>query len=223
VFEQRYTVCVQRTTGGKKAATEARANGVTPIRESEHDAALEMSARVMGAAQERAADGDTDLADILAAEGLREQSFIWTDPVTGVHLTGRADKMIPAVPMIADLKTAKHWRDDNHEWIRHAWRYGYHRQAWLYCSGFEQVFGAWPRYVLIVVHNSPPFEVAVYEYMRDGSEMGLGELECRRAMRMVLDCKESGKWYAPEERGTRPLIYPEHFYPQIELVGVEES
>lgn len=222
-FAERFLVCDQRTKAGKEQAAEAREVGKIPIRASEYTTAMNMADAVTNAARERADDGDMSLVDLLAARGLREQSFIWTDPLTGLRLKGRADKMITEAHRLADLKTAQEWRDTNDGWVRHAWRYGYHRQAWLYCSAYEQIFGAWPRYELIVVHNEPPYEVAVYEYMRDNSELELGENECRHAMRMVLQCQESGRWIAPEERGSRPLVYPAHFYPDIELTGVEEA
>lgn len=223
-FAAKYLVADRRTTKGKAAAAECEARGGEVITGSTYDKAMQIGMAVLRAANERASDTvvvdgvekpDTLLRDILAAPGLREQSFVWEDAVTGLALKGRADKMFTKVPVIADLKTASKWMPDWKEWVRDAKDHGYHRQAALYIDAYEAIFGVRPRFIDIVVHSEEPYEVALCEF--GDSELELGLLDARRAMRKVLDCMESGRWFDPAERGVVQVTFPHYVFSDQEL------
>lgn len=209
-LDDRYLIVEKRIESAKKKAA---AQGKVAVLQSMYDQALAIGKAIARAAVERAEDGDTFLADLLAAPGRREQSFAWSDSETGVLLRGRADKLLEEYPLIVDLKTAKAWRPEWESWLRDARKYGYHRQAWLYSDAYEAIYGRRPRFIHIVVHNEPPYEVGVYELGE--SELELGMMQCRRAMREVAERLESGVWHDPAERGVQGVYYP-HFVFQDE-------
>jgi hypothetical protein len=225
-FAAKYLVADRRTTKGKAAAAEHEERGGEVITGATYDKAMQIGMAVLKAANERANDTilvngeekpDTLLRDILAAPGRREQSFTWEDSVTGLPLKGRADKLFERVPVIADLKTASEWMPDWKQWVRGAKDRGYHRQAWLYCDAYEAIYGVRPRFICIVVHSAEPYEVALCEF--GDAELELGMLEARRAMRRVLDCMESGRWYDPAERGVVQVTFPHYVFSDEELAG----
>jgi hypothetical protein len=209
-FQKRYVVANQNTKVGKDKAAEAKITGQIVITQATYDEAMSTAEGVIAAAHERAADGDSWLADFLAAPGLREQSMIWEDMETRLPLKGRADKLLTDVPVIGDLKTSKAWRPDPHEWVREAIKYGCHRQAWLYSSAYWQIFGKWPRFIFIVVHNKAPYQVGLYEMPKQ--VLQLGREQARRAMKLVIEHQESGRWFEPCERGIVEVEYPDYAY-----------
>lgn len=221
VFAKRFLVANKRTKKGKEAAEQAEANGVMVIRAEEYDTAMSMAEAVAEQAKERAEDGDSRLASMLAAPGLCEQSMLWTDPVTDLELKGRADKLVPDADMVIDLKTTSSWRSGWDGFDRVAYKFGYERQAWLYTNAAEQIYGRPFSFELIVVHSSPPFEVALYRFNLQEYELGMEQ--SRRAMRLVKKHTAMGKWYAPEERGVNTIVYPDWVYQDVELQGVEEA
>lgn len=216
-FAARYLVADRRTRAGKLAAVDAEARGAEVVSAATYDKAMRIGTAVIAAANERAADGDTFLRDLLAAPGRREQSFVWSDSATGLPLKGRADKWLERVPVIGDLKSAREWRPDWTSWVRDARKHGYHRQAALYSDAYEAIHGRRPRFICIVVHSEEPFEVALYEFGE--AELELGLQEARRAMRTVLDCMESGRWYDPAERGVVRVTFPHYVFMDEELAG----
>lgn len=160
---------------------------------------------VLRAANERAADGDMWLADMLAAPGLIEQTVHWLCPFTGLPLKARWDKAIPNAGVIIDLKSAKNWLPE--EWARfQSMKYRYHLQAHLYSDAFEAVYGKRPRFFFLVVHKEKPFECALYEL--GDQEMELGMNQARRAMEDIAKRMADNRWHCIEERGICRLSYP---------------
>lgn len=104
---------------------------------------------------------------LLDAPGSFEHSYVWKQEVeyfsrrkfrqqvAEVNMKLKADKWLKDEGMILDLKTT---RDAGPKWWdRHAWEYGYHRQAALY----SDQLGAEEYYVL-AVETSYPYGVALY-------------------------------------------------------------
>lgn len=114
---------------------------------------------------------------LVDTDGSFEHSYVWQQEVE--YFSGRekanriqmvdmklkADKWIADSGIILDLKTTNDasptW------WDRHAWEYGYHRQAAIYSDALGAM-----EYYLLVVETTAPFNVALYR--ADGSVLEKG-------------------------------------------------
>lgn len=118
-----------------------------------------------------------------------EQSFFWTDPITGVRCKARADAISKTSDFIVDLKTSR----DPANFARSIAEYGYHRQASFYLRGATEASGrVYSRWIWIVVHPEAPHLCAVYE----ASEQLLwqGAMECTELLTRFKECKETNTW-----------------------------
>ena len=126
-------------------------------------------------------------------EGRHEESFFWTDELTGEHCKCRADCLNESLssPVIVDLKSC----DDasTEVFMRHAITYGYDFQAAMYSDGIERNIQRAPLFVFIAVEKKPPYAVNILQ----ADDMFI--LRGRKIYRELLDtyheCKESGNWY----------------------------
>ena len=202
-----------RTREGKARKKEVEEAGLTILDPNEkgvgqvlaeREAGKDMRLSILRSAQKRADNGKPWLAKALVAEGMVEQGVRFSCSKTGLPLRCRWDKAIRSVHSILELKTSRHWRCE--EFAKEAARLGYHRQAFLECDGYEAVFGVWPRIFHLVVHNEPPYEVALYEMPANVIDLGREEVQaaCADVMRRL----ESSCWELTEELETVTLTYP---------------
>lgn len=103
--------------------------------------------------------------------------------IAGVPVKARCDALTPS-PLFDIKKVAD---ADPGIFRRRAVDFGYHIQAWWYCTIFQR-----ERFVLLAVEDEPPYEVVPYEVSADmiawGGELAMGVLEQYKA------CLASGVW-----------------------------
>jgi len=145
------------------------------------------------------------LADTLLTNGEAELSALWTDPDAGVDCRLRADwvNTAHAQPLLVDLKTTQDASPNG--FAKSCASYGYHRQHWWYCEGWERVTGEVPAFIFVAVEKEPPYAIGVYTL--DDEAVAFGAEQCRQAIRTYVECVETGRWpgYAPDQIQTLSL------------------
>jgi len=157
---------------------EADAAGVTVLTEDEWDDAFGAAAAVLA----------NPYAAAYLKSGLKEASFTWTDPGTGLLCKGRIDH---AGSHLVDLKTAA--RIDQRTFAAAAARLGYHSQLAYYADGLAAngiKVDAEP--ILIVVQSSMPHDVIVYRIPPHVIEAGRAEYQ--RLLALLKHCRETNTW-----------------------------
>lgn len=127
---------------------------------------------------------------LLTGKGENEISLFWVDEETGIICKGRPDKICNKI--IVDLKTTGSAKPE--DFVKNAYKYGYHRQAYWYSYGYEQCFKEEPKgFVFIVVEKEPPYEVCVFE----ATELfkAVGKIEARKNLLTYKECLDKGQWW----------------------------
>lgn len=193
---------------GKAALDEFRAGLDGRIEVDPVDAAL---AKVMVDAivQHREAN---DL--IFAAEGLREQAAVWTEPETGRLMRCRWDIVFPERNLVVDLKTfaGKEGEDllgNPHAFASYCDRYALHRQAAIYLDAFHAVYrrNATFAFVFVEKHREP--RVSVQRVEVDSIPAQIGRIEYLQAIEQLAECERTNDWRVPAEREVGPFLVPE--------------
>jgi hypothetical protein len=142
------------------------------------------------------------IAGPILAAGLPEQTFLWTDPETGVECKCRPDWLATMAGCFVDVKTTVDGEAAKFGAL--AARYGYHLQAAFYRRGLlAHGLDLPPK--IVTVEAAEPYDVAVFAVDEDALYAGdetVGEL-----LRRVAECRASGKWpgrYQNEERLALP-------------------
>ena len=122
--------------------------------------------------------------------GEAEKVLTWTDKETGLKCKSRLDWLSHSFPAILDLKFTNNI--DARLFGMTAARLGYHLQAAFYtiaaaASGLGDL-----EFKIVAVQADPPHDVVVFHVDEDA--MWAGEQECRRLLRMVAECRASGRW-----------------------------
>jgi len=137
----------------------------------------------------------------LLERGIREGTFWWEDPATGLLCKARPD-FVSATGIIVDLKSAV---DASYEGFQRAlWNYRYDLQAAHYCAGAGVAKIARPdAYAYLVIEKEPPYAMAIYTCgVVDGGEgdtatwsvLGCGAQWREEAMRIYKRCQETNTW-----------------------------
>lgn len=128
--------------------------------------------------------------------GEHEQSFFWTDEVTGEMCKCRPDCLTEynGMKFISDYKTTDSCADGAFE--RSCRKYGYKLQAGMYTEGlFQNTFEQYG-FAFVAQEKSAPYAVRVYictpEYINQGYDM------FREYIGIYHDCKKTGNWYGYE-------------------------
>ena len=177
-----------RTKAAKAEADEARKRGELPVLPKELEQIKGMAAAL--------AD-DPDASEVLGQAGRVEVSCFWPDPVTGLMLRCRFDKLpdppedgVLVVPVdyktTASLDGCAYSVED----------FGYHQSAALYEDilvglGYCEAV----RFVFVAQEKSPPYFPGVFalspEYVQLGRDMN------RAAIDLWVWCNETGEWPGP--------------------------
>jgi exodeoxyribonuclease VIII len=137
---------------------------------------------------------------LLIGKGETEVSLFWEDEETGIKCKGRPDKLFKKI--IVDLKTSRSAKPE--EFMKHAYEFNYHKQAYWYSWGYEQCFKEEPKgFVFIAVEKEKPYAVAVYEVTELFKE--IGKIEARQNLLTYKDCADKGKWWGYD--GEKPIIH----------------
>lgn len=126
----------------------------------------------------------------LKKPGIKEYSFYFTDPVTGLKCRFRPD-FLTEDGWIMDLKTTTKSKESAFK--RGIQDNGYHIQAAFYCFGFEQVFGYKPKgYVFLPIEKKPPYMPTILT--ADSTILGSGEVDFRLGLNRIKEAMDKNFW-----------------------------
>lgn len=148
---------------------EARQQGLQPILPEQLERAQAMAGAVMA---------HPIAGQLFRAQGPVEQPIRWNDPVTGLPLKCKPDKLIPGPPSVGviDLKSSSVPTPQLWTWAAW-WKYAYHVQAGIYLEGVRTLD---PHsrldFVFAVVGNKPPHDVYCYKLTDDARRLARADL-----------------------------------------------
>lgn len=132
----------------------------------------------------------------LLTGGHAEQSYFWTDADTGIECKCRPDYLRSSVAV--DLKTTNDASPEG--FIKSAYNYRYHVQAWWYLHGLQANGIDVRDFVFIAVEKEPPFAVCLYA--ADDLMLQLGEREAKANLHTYAECISSGLWHGYDSTPT---------------------
>ena len=166
-----------------------------PVPEADYDAAEDMRDSVMSNRR----------AQAFLADGEAEKTLLF-DVRVGVQsyaAKARLDWLCEGHDVVVDVKTAD---DASFEgFSRAAARYRYHMQAAWYLTGVNAAGFGKRRFIFLVVENTPPYAVALYELDQEALISGANRLD--RVMSIYAKCLESGIWPGYDQ-GIQELSLP---------------
>ena len=130
-------------------------------------------------------------ARTLIKSSLHEQSFFWTDELTGEECKCRPDILLDSLHIIADLKSCESAETDS--FMRDAIKYGYHLQSFMYTDGVRHNTGNTYQFVFIAVEKKPPYAVNIMQ--ADELFIRYGEDTFRELIGIYHECRETGNWW----------------------------
>lgn len=155
---------------------------------------------------------------IKASTGV-ETSCVAIDPETGLTCKVRPDLLCKGIGFYVSLKTTR--TDSPGMFERDAWRLGYGMGEAFYMDVLELLEpGVFTDCVELVINNTPPYEVAMYQLCEDA--LNLGRMKYRRLLQQYVACKESGIWPG-FSTGIKTIDAPEWAYTQEENEDVNDS
>lgn len=152
---------------------------------------------------DRIYDTPGQIREILAGKSGTEVSYV--ADVLGILCKCRPDIEVSDAQMVVDLKTTRCALPGPFE--RSIYQYGYHRSKAFYLDTMVCAVGdarKWKHYLFLVVENTPPYEVALYDL--DPAATDLGRRELIELEALYKQCMDSGEWPG----------YPTH----IQTIGV---
>ena len=133
------------------------------------------------------------IASKLLSGGKAEQSFFWADSQTGIECKCRPDYLKGNIAV--DLKTTLNASPE--EFVKSAYNYRYHVQAWWYLEGLRQNGINAADFIFIAVEKEPPYSVCIY--CADELMLELGERKARENLSTYAECLKSGIWHGYEK------------------------
>jgi hypothetical protein len=167
-----------------KAAFELDNIGKTVLTAAEYQACQGMRASVLA---------HPTAAKLLNAPGRAEQTYLFTEPLSGASVKIRPDwtAELDSDVYIVDVKSTEDASPK--EFARSAVNFNYPKQAALYVDGYELATGVKPEaFVLIAVEKVAPYNVALY--FADDELLQLGREQYRANCQTYADCIASGVW-----------------------------
>lgn len=129
--------------------------------------------------------------------GETEQSFFWTDGLTGEKCKVRPDCLNREKNVIVDYKTTQSC--ENFSFERSVKKYGYKFQAGMYTEGVFQNLLEPFKFVFVAQEKNPPYAVRIYscseEFVRQGYD------KFRELLGLYHKCKELDEWKGYEFSG----------------------
>lgn len=153
-------------------------------------------------------------------EGVKEQSYYWTCPKTGLLLKARPDNITPS-GVIVDLKIC---RDVSVDGFRKAIaEYGYHISAAHYLAGVNAnpVAGQSPptAFAFICIESTAPYLMATY--FIDEASLSVARDQIERALAAYLKGQKTGVWEGYPKRLVE-IGLPQWYYYKTEN-GVSDN
>ena len=175
-----------RTKAAREARDDVYAAGNTPLKEGELDPLKEVAEAVLAHPTARA---------LFETEGPTELSMFAPDPVTGVWVRGRADKVSEweGETILVDLKTTPD--ADPREFNRGAVaKFRYYLQAHVYGQLWKWTHDGQPtpEMLFVAVSKTEPHLVSVNRL--DWAYDDLGQTAMRTALNTYKACMNTGEW-----------------------------
>ena len=152
---------------------------------------------------------------LLSLPGERELSVYWDEDFGGEKLPCkcRVDRLarVGDVSIAIDVKTTADTVKPA-ELARKSYAFGYHRQAAWYLRGLK-AHGINATFVFLFVSKQEPHLVTPLAF--NASSIGLGDKQCERAARVLLDCQKKGEWPCYVQ-GITTIDLPEWAFRQAE-------
>jgi PDDEXK-like domain of unknown function (DUF3799) len=174
-------------------------------------------ASLIATAFERQRKENADLSRLL--DGVRENSFYWTDKATGVLCKCRPD-VLTAHGAIVDIKTTRDATFDAFQ--KQVVDLQYFVSAAHYVCGVNQVLKEGPAlpggfvpptaFVFVVIETKEPYLVATY-YL-DDSALIAGWTLCKKALETYANAKTSQKWEGYPKQMIK-MDLPKWFYQRM--------
>lgn len=129
---------------------------------------------------------------LLSQPGQAEQSYFWTDEVTGEVCKCRPDWHSDCRRLIVDLKTTEDASPAG--FARSIHKFRYHVQA----NWYQRPFPEAEQFVFIAVEKSPPYLVGVY--VATPEMVAAGGRTADRDLQVLAECRQLDQWpgYADE-------------------------
>lgn len=136
---------------------------------------------------------------LLEAEGVIEQSVLWTDDETGQKCKSRADKRLALAERLSVLDLKSTINAAKSPMSRQVYDLGYHIQGNHYLKGLSKFLSAEAvDFIFLCVEKTYPFASAIYRL--DDAAIELGGIEQRKLLRQYRECEVNQKWPGyPEE------------------------
>ncbi len=121
------------------------------------------------------------LMELLRAPGWAEASLVWK--WNDLTLKGRVDRYSEKTdrkgsrPFIIDLKTCQSGKGSTDDCQYAIEKYGWHRQAAMYCNGIKALTGTMPEFWWIFVEKTEPFDINAIQAVEDDIEIGWDEVQ----------------------------------------------
>lgn len=181
------------TAEAKKWATEQRAAGLIPVKQSELDEVNAMAESVLS---------HPDIYPALEQDGWPEASVFARDPDTGLELRCRFDFLPSSHPMALDLKTTTDASLKGFtraiEDLMYDVQHGHYTDVAAYAGlGIEDM-------IFVAVESKAPFLANPIRLEPEWIEMG--KVRARAARTRLLQCRERGEWpgYPPGVKRASP-------------------
>lgn len=196
-----------RSKDARAARDEAYAAGLIPVKPGELDPLTTIAEAVLAYPEARALF-ETDLP--------AEVSLFAPDPVTGVTIRGRVDKVaqVDGNTVLVDLKTCQD--ADPAEFRKNIAQFGYYLQSAVYTRLWSWTHEDTPppEMRFVAVSKTAPHLVSVHRMGLEFDE--LGEIQMRRAIDRYKTGVETGEW-----PGYLPIVWEQS--PPAWLLAAEES
>lgn len=195
-----------RSNAAKAWVEEARAAGNVPLKPVVFEQVRRAADAVLNHPKART---------LLEQDGFSEASLFFEDPVTGVELRARLDRLAGTLPI--DVKSTTDVRRRNIE--RVVVDFGYDVQAFVYRLALKTVLGIDPEPMhLIFTEKEPPYEVRVVR-LADPAWAEGGERKARAAIDLFAWCTETHQWPGDDEVGPiEDLPAPRYYMSAVEEV-----
>lgn len=147
-----------------------------------------------------------DSKNLMKKTGIKEHSFYFTDPETGLPCKFRPDFLTDDEWLI-DIKTTT--RSERGQFMRDVRPMGYHITAAHYLHGYKQVFGREAKgYIFLAIEKKVPYIPCVFT--ADNTITEPGEIDRRKGMAKIKRCLESNTWLGYQENGPENLSLPHY-------------
>ena len=175
-----------RSKQAQNARDEARANGQIPMLAKDMRPVYAMAESVLAHPTARA---------LFEADGTAEASVFSVDPLTGVSVKARFDRL--NTHCAVDLKTTA-GKASPDGFTKSVAGFGYHVQEGHYIDAYANITGEMLPFKFVVVEKAPPYLVGVYELDEHFKEIGADA--AKKARELYAECLASNEWPGyPEE------------------------